>query len=703
VDNLSLADPATALLFAVPDSRWPSGDTGDRSEVDLLLQRSHLLGSDLTVTNFGGGNTSAKSNEIDPLSGEPVRVLWVKGSGGDIGTMTREGLASLYLDKLLGLEKLYEGISREDVMVGYLPHCTFNLNPRAASIDTPLHAYLPYAHVDHVHPDSVTALAASSEGEAITRKIWDGQIGWIPWQRPGFDLGLKLRDFVRRNPKARGAVLVNHGLICWGSTSRECYENTISLIADAAKHLNLQLSRMPAFGGAAIKPLPQTTRKATAAKLMPQLRSLMKGARYRVGHFSDAPEVLEFVGSKDFDRLASIGTSCPDHFLRTKIAPLTLNPAKIGDMAYLADTLDKYRAGYAAYYDRCAIPGDPAIRDPNPAVVLLPGVGCMTFGADKTTARLAAEFYTNAINVMRGAEAIGQYVGLPEKEAYGIEYWILEDAKLQRMPKPKSLAGRIALITGSAGGIGAATAERFLSEGCCVMLLDRDADALKDVEKRLSERFSKDVVRAAICDVTHEDQLAGAFSDCTLAFGGVDIVVANAGIASSAPIEETSIAMWNRNYDVLAQGYFLTARSAFELMKQQRDGSIIFIGSKNALAATPNASAYASAKAAALHLARCLALEGAAFGIRVNVVNPDAVIKGSRIWDGDWRRQRAGAYGIDEGDELEDFYRDRSMLKRNVLPADVAEAVYFFAGDASMKSTGNIINVDAGNPLAFPR
>jgi rhamnulose-1-phosphate aldolase/alcohol dehydrogenase len=693
--------PAGALPFAVPALRWVDADAAGKSEVDLLLYRSHLLGADLTVTNYGGGNTSAKSTERDPLTGGPVTVLWVKGSGGDIGTMTRAGLASLYLDKLLGLEKLYRSREHEDEMVGYLPHCTFNLNPRAASIDTPLHAYLPFAHVDHVHPDAVTALAASSEGETITRGIWGGKVGWLPWQRPGFDLGLRIRDFTAKNPGARGAVMQNHGLICWGHTSKECYENTIGLIADVAHYLNEHLAHGPAFGGAAVVPLRADERRAVAAELMPVLRGLMKGNR--VGHFSDAPEVLEFVCSADFEKLAPLGTSCPDHFLRTKIAPLALDPARIRDSAYLEVMLEGYRNGYAAYYERCAVASDPKMRDANPAVILLPGIGCMSFGADKTTARLASEFYANAINVMRGAETIGSYVGLPEKEAYSIEYWILEDLKLQRLPKPKSLAGRVALITGSAGGIGAATAERLLAEGACVMLVDRDAAALAEVKERLVKDYGRDQVRSAVADVTREDELEAAFADCARDFGGADIVIANAGIASAAPIEETTLEVWHKNYDVLAQGYFLTARSAFRLMRAQKGGSLVFIGSKNALAAAANASAYASAKAAALHLARCLALEGADSGIRVNVVNPDAVIKGSRIWNSDWRRQRADSYGVDEGKALEDFYRDRSMLKRHVLPSDVAEAVYFFASDASAKSTGNIINVDAGVPLAFPR
>jgi rhamnulose-1-phosphate aldolase/alcohol dehydrogenase len=693
----------TALPFAVPANQWSDTNANGRSDVELLLYRSNLLGSDLTVTNFGGGNTSGKTAEKDPLTGETVRVLWVKGSGGDIGSMKRDGLASLYLSKILGLEKLYQGVEHEDEMVGYLPHCTFNLNPRAASIDTPLHAFLPYAHIDHVHPDAIIALAASSDGEAVTRKIWDGKVGWLPWKRPGFALGLALRDYAAAHPDSRGVILAGHGIICWAETSKECYENTIALITDAANFLNGRLALGPAFGGWIVPPLPSLERKAIASKLMPKLRGLMSGERFKVGHFSDDPETLEFVGSRDFEKLAAIGTSCPDHFLRTKIAPLTLDPAKTDDESYLSESLEKYRLEYASYYKRCAVESDPKMRDPNPVVVLLPGVGRMTFALDKTTARLAGEFYGNAINVMRGAEAIGSYLGLPEKEAYGIEYWILEDLKLQRQPRPKALAGKIALITGGAGGIGAATAERLLADGACVMLIDRDVEQLPLVKEQLEEKFGKDLVRTATCDVTKEDQVQASFDSCALEFGGLDILVANAGIASSAPLEATSTELWNRNFAVLAEGYFLAARAAFPLMKRQQRGSIIFIGSKNALAATPNASAYASAKAASLHLARCLALEGADSGIRVNVVNPDAVIRGSRIWDGDWRQERAGAHGIDAGAELEDFYRKRSMLKADVLPADVAEAVAFFASEISAKSTGNIINVDAGNAQAFTR
>ena len=698
-----IADLPVALAFAVPESRWNSTAAAGKTPEDLLLYRSNLLGSDLTVTNFGGGNTSAKLSEKDPLTGDAVEVLWVKGSGGDIGSMKLDGFSTLYLQKFRATETLYRGADYEDEMVGYLPHCTFNLNPRAASIDTPLHGLLPFAHIDHVHPDAIIALAASAGGAAATEQIWNGAVGWLPWRRPGFELGVQIREYVNAHPGLRGVMLAGHGIICWGDSSEACYTNTIGLIADAAVYLNMRMAGKPAFGGQIIPAHPPEQRAALAAKLMPHLRSNLSGGRPKVGHFSDDAEALEFVGSRDFERLAAIGTSCPDHFLRTKIAPLTLDPAKLDDAAYLAERFHTYRKGYEGYYSRCAGPADPKMRDPNPVVILVPGLGRFTFAADKTTARLAGEFYGNAINVMRGAEAIGGYIGLPEQEAFNIEYWALEEAKLQRMPKPKPMVGRIALITGAGGGIGQATAARLLAEGACVMLLDLNGDAKTQAENALVQKFGRDVVRATVCDVTDETQVQAAFDVCAREFGGLDILVANAGIASSASVEETTVALWRKNYDVLAQGYFLAARSAFPLLKLQHGGSIIFIGSKNALAATPNASAYASAKAASLHLARCLALEGAADGVRVNVVNPDAVIRGSRIWDGDWRQERAGAYGIDPGDELEEFYKNRSMLKQNVLPEDIAEAVAFFASDVSSKSTGNIINVDAGNAQAFTR
>ncbi|MGH6794128.1 MAG: bifunctional rhamnulose-1-phosphate aldolase/short-chain dehydrogenase, partial [Methylocella sp.] len=604
LDTLGARAPS-ALLFQIPADRWSDADAAALTPPELLLYRSNLLGSDLTVTNFGGGNTSAKLSATDPLSGEAVEVLWVKGSGGDLGSMKLDGFSTLCLDKLLGLEKLYRGLAHDDEMVGYLPHCTFNLNPRAASIDTPLHGYLPFAHVDHVHPDAVIALAASSGGTAATREIWNGEVGWLAWKRPGFDLGLRLRDYVAANPRLKGAILAGHGIICWGDTSKACYQNTIQLIARAAEYLNAKLKKRPAFGGQMIAALPANERLEAASRLMPKLRGLMAGNRPKIGHFSDDAEALEFVGSVDFTRLAAIGTSCPDHFLRTKIVPLRLDPAKIREDAYLEGAIANYRECYAAYYQRCARPDNPKMRDSNPVVVLVPGIGRMTFAADKATARLASEFYSNAINVMRGAESIGNYTGLAEQEAFNIEYWALEEAKLQRMPKPRPLAGKIALVTGGAGGIGAATAERLLADGACVTLVDRDGATAAQVRNDLAGRFGKDVVRHSVCDVTDENQVQAAFDVCAREFGGLDILVANAGIASAAPIEETTVALWHKNYDVLAEGYFLTARAAFPLMKANKGGSIVFIGSKNGVAAATNASAYASAKAAALHLARC--------------------------------------------------------------------------------------------------
>lgn len=695
---------AAATPFAVPASHWDDAHAAKLTPAELLLYRSNLLGSDLTVTNFGGGNTSAKLVETDPLTGENVEVLWVKGSGGDIGSMKLDGFATLYQDKLLGLGTHYAGPDDDDKMVGFLPHCTFNLNGRAASIDTPLHSLLPFAHVDHVHPDAIIALAASSGGEAATREIWGGKIGWLPWKRPGYTLGVMLRDFVAANPAVEGVMLAGHGIICWAESAKACYEHTVQLIADAADYLNSKLAEKPAFGGAVTTSSPD--RAAIAADLMPRLRGLMTGVRRKVGHFSDDAEALEFVNSTDLQRLASLGTSCPDHFLRTKIAPLVLDPARLQDDAYLADKISGYRDLYAAYYERCKRPNSPAMRDANPVVVLVPGVGRITFATDKTTARLASEFYGNAINVMRGAEAIGEYIALDEQEAFDIEYWLLEEAKLQRMPAPKPMVGRIALVTGGAGGIGAATAARLLKEGACVMLVDRDGAAVEEVRVGFAEQYGSDVVRSGTCDVTDEAQVAGAFASCAREFGGLDVLVANAGIASSAPIEQTTIELWGRNFDVLAQGYFLTAKHAWAQLKRMKDQggtSMVFIGSKNAVAAANGASAYASAKAAANHLARCLALEGAPEGIRVNVVNPDAVIKGSKIWDGDWRKERAANNKIDPGAELEEHYRQRSMLKRDVLPEDIAEAAYWLASDASAKSTGNMINVDAGNAQAFTR
>jgi rhamnulose-1-phosphate aldolase/alcohol dehydrogenase len=702
MDRPSSARPATPL--AVPVSRWSRAEAAKLGEAELLRYRSNLLGADLAVTNFGGGNTSAKVATPDPLTGETVTVLWVKGSGGDLGSMGLDGFATVYQDKLLSLEARYRGRAHEDEIVGYLAHCTFALNPRAASIDTPLHAFLSFAHVDHVHPDALIALAAAADGEKVTKEIFGGEVSWLPWQRPGFDLALRIRDAAKANPKLRGIVMAGHGIICWAETSEACYLNTLDLIARAAKFLNARFAEQPAFGGEAVAPLSPEERAKRAAELLPRLRAIASAEKPKIGHFADSPEILEFVCATDVARLAAVGTSCPDHFLRTKIHPLLIDPTRLardGD-TYLEQAFAVYRAEHAAYHARCRDENSAPIRDANPVVLLLPQVGMFTLAKDKATARIASEFYVNAINVMRGAEAIGGYLGLPEKEAFGIEYWALEEAKLQRMPKPKPLEGKIALITGGAGGIGSACAERLLSEGACVVLADRDAERLSDVETALAKRHTRDRVRMTVGDVTNEAAIAAMFETAAREFGGIDILVANAGIASSASVTQTTMTIWRENYSVLADAYFLASRAAFGLM-QKRGGSIVFIGSKNALAATPNASAYASAKAAALHLARCLALEGAPFGIRVNVVNPDAVIKGSHIWNGQWRSDRAKSYGVDSGRELEAYYRDRSLLKREVLPDDIAEAVLFFVGELSAKSTGNILNVDAGNATAFTR
>jgi rhamnulose-1-phosphate aldolase/alcohol dehydrogenase len=687
---------------------WDDKKAARMSEPDRLVYRSNLLGSDKRVTNYGGGNTSSKIWQKDPLTGEKVEVLWVKGSGGDVGTMKLDGFATLYMDRLRALKKLYRGVEHEDEMVGLLPHCTFNLNPRAASIDTPLHAFVPRAFVDHMHPDAIIAIAAAKDSRALTKAVFGDEIGWLPWKRPGFELGLWLEKFCLENPDAKGVVLESHGLFTWGDTPKECYATTIAGINKAIAWFGKETRARPAFGGAAVKALKPKERRAVAARLMPKIRGLISQESHKIGHFDDSDAVLEFVNSKDLRPLAALGTSCPDHFLRTKIRPLVIgfDPGKPDVEAVLArlpDDIAAYRADYRAYYERCKREGSPAMRDANAVVYLMPGIGMFTFAADKATARISGEFYVNAINVMRGASAVSSYVGLPEQEAFDIEYWLLEEAKLQRMPKPKSLAGRVAFVTGGAGGIGKATAARLMREGACVVIADIDEKALASATQELGVAFGRDFVRPVKLDVTDEAGVAAAFADGAVGFGGIDILVSNAGISSAAPVEDTELSLWNRNLDILAKGYFLVSREAFRTFKRQQiGGNIVFIASKNGLAASPNASAYCTAKAAEIHLARCLALEGAEHQIRVNTVNPDAVLRGSKIWTGEWREQRAAAYSM-KPDELEEHYRKRSMLKRSVFPEDVAEAVYFLASDMSAKSTGNIVNVDAGNAQSFTR
>lgn len=681
-------------------SRWDEAHAEGLNEPGRLLYRSNLLGADKRITNYGGGNTSAKVPMKDPLSGETVEVLWVKGSGGDLGSMQLDGFATLDMARLESLKRLYRGLDHEDEMVGCLPHCTFGLNPRAASIDTPLHAYLPYRHVDHVHPDAVIAIAAAARSQELTREVYGEEIGWLPWQRPGFDLGLKLEALARANPHQVGCVLGGHGLFTWADDARACYELTLRIIQKAQDWLDAN-NRGPAFGGARVEALPQPEAKHVVQRLMPALRGRIAQAEPKVGHLDRSPATLEFVGSHRLEELAALGTSCPDHFLRTKIRPLVLPPD--ADGAALDGLVEGYRRDYAAYHERCRRPDSPAMRDPNPVVYLVPGVGMLTFARDKATARIAAEFYVNAINVMRGAAGVDRYVGLAEQEAFDIEYWLLEEAKLQRLPKPKPLAGRVALVTGGAGGIGSATARRLLADGACVVLTDIDGRALAEMEEQLARSFGRDQVRSVAGDVTDEAAVEAMLAGAVEHYGGLDILVANAGLATAAPFADTPLADWERNMGVLARGVFLIARQAFRLMREQGlGGSIVTIGSKNGLATSAGASAYCAAKAAAIHLTRCIALEGAPHGIRANVVNPDAVIRGSKIWSSGWRQARAAGMGIDESG-LEDAYRQRSLLKRSVYPEDIAEAVAFLAGEASAKSTGNILNVDAGNQIAFTR
>lgn len=691
----------------IPNS-WEDDKARTMSDAEQLRYRSNLLGSDMRVTNYGGGNTSAKVTSTDPLSGEEVTVLWVKGSGGDIGSMGMSGFSTLYMDKLIALKKLYRGLEFEDEMVAYLPHCTFNLNTRAASIDTPLHAYVPYTHVDHLHPDSVIAIAASKNSRELTETIYGKDIGWLPWRRPGFQLGLELEKIAVENPNLKGVILEAHGLFTWADSAKDCYILSLEMINKAQIWLDEQLKDKDSFGGACHKTVSTSTQQKIVSRLMPIIRGKTSEHQRQIGHFNNAPEVLDFVNSQNLRSLAEKGTSCPDHFLRTKIKPLVLNyePSKdnLDETIQALDAqLTDYRSDYRAYYDRCKHEDSPALRDANPVVYLIPGVGMLTFAKDKATARIAGEFYVNAINVMRGSSGVSEYMGLPEQEAFDIEYWLLEEAKLQRMPKPKSLAGRIALITGGAGGIGRATAARLLSEGSCVMLTDIDEENLKLSVEEFQQQFGVDVVHGHLMNVTDEAAVQQAFDQTATRFGGLDILVSNAGIASSSPLEETTLESWNHNQSILSTGYFLVSRSAYSLMKEQAmGGSVVFVASKNGLVASANAAAYCTAKAAEIQLARCIALEGAPHGIRANVVNPDAVLRGSKIWTGKWKEERASAYKMST-DDLEEHYRQRSLLKLNVLPEDIAEGIYFFVADSSAKSTGNILNVDAGHAPSFTR
>ena len=680
-------------------------------EVALLLYRSNLLGADLRLTNYGGGNTSCKAMAKDPLTGEETEVMWIKGSGGDIGTLTRSGLAALYVDRLRSLEQVYRGIEYEDDMVELFNHCIYDLQSKAPSIDTPLHGFLPFKHIDHLHPDAAIAIAAAKDGRRITQELFRGEIGWVDWQRPGFDLGLQLQRCLNENPGIRGIMLGSHGLFTWGDTAYESYVNTLTVVERCAAYLATHYGKSrPVFGGVHIEDVDADDRRRQAAALAPVLRGFCSSERSMVGHFTDDPRVLEFINSNDLSRLAPLGTSCPDHFLRTKISPLVLDLAPHADLSdvaelrkRLAPAFDDYRTMYRAYYETCKHDNSPAMRDPNPVVILYPGIGMFSFAKDKQTARVASEFYINAINVMKGAEAISEYVALPRQEAFDIEYWLLEEAKLQRMPKSKPLSGKIALVTGSAGGIGKAIARKFVEEGAVVVLNDVNEERLEEAGTAFRSSFGKDAYVAALLDVTDENQVKRVFDVAALSFGGVDIVVNNAGLSISKSIEEHTQEDWDLLYNVLVKGQFLVTQAAVGVLrKQQLGGDVINIVSKNALVSGPNNAGYGSAKAAQLHLSRLNAAELGADGIRVNTVNPDAVISDSHIWAGAWAEGRAKAYGITV-EELPAYYAKRTLLNAVILPSDIANACFALVGGLLNKSTGNVLNVDGGVAMAFVR
>ena len=686
------------------DDKKASELEGD--EVALLLYRSNMLGSDLRVTNYGGGNTSCKTIEKDPLTGEETEVMWIKGSGGDIGTLKRSGLAGLYQERLHDLKKIYRGLEHEDEMVGLFNHCIYDLDSKAPSIDTPLHGFLPFKHIDHLHPDALIAIAASEDSKKITDELFEGTMGWVPWQRPGFDLGLKLAACLEENPGIRGIVLENHGLFTWGDTAYECYMNSLEVIEKASAYLEENIKGKPVFGGAVVESLTPENRKAQAASIAPLLRGLCSSENRMVGHFTDSDRVLEYINSKDLEKLAPMGTSCPDHFLRTKIRPLVLNFTADEDLSNAATIKEKltplfedYRASYKDYYENHKHPNSPAMRDANPVVILWPGVGMFTFAKNKQTARVASEFYVNAINVMRGSEAVSSYTSLPLQEAFDIEYWLLEEAKLQRMPKEKPLSRKIAMVTGGGGGIGKAIADKLSAEGACVVLTDLSEERLKEA----GADFSKDEASWVTSDVTNEDSVKAAVDHAALAFGGVDIIINCAGLAISKPVAETTLDDWNILQNVIVKGQFLVSQAAIAVMRKQAlGGDIVNIASKNALFAGPNNIGYGTAKGAQVHMSRLLAAELGPDKIRVNVVNPDAVIVGSKIWEGKWAEGRAKAYGITV-EELPAFYAKRTLMNEIILPEDIANGVFAFVGGDLSKSTGNILNVDGGVATAFVR
>ncbi|MFH9758241.1 bifunctional aldolase/short-chain dehydrogenase [Streptomyces anulatus] len=670
-----------------------------------LLKRSHRLGSDARNTNYAGGNTSAKGTGADPVTGAEVDLLWVKGSGGDLGTLTEDGLAVLRLDRLRALKDVYPGVEREDEMVAAFDHCTFGKAGAAPSIDTAMHGLVEAAHVDHLHPDSGIALACAADGEKLTAECFGDSVVWVPWRRPGFQLGMDIAAVRAANPQAIGCVLGGHGITAWGDTSEECENNSLRIIRTAEAFL-AERGRPEPFGPVieGYEPLPVRERHERAAALAPHIRALASQDRPQVGHFTDTEVVLDFVSCAEHPRLAALGTSCPDHFLRTKVAPLVLDlpPTAPLDAAVrrLKELHAAYREQYAAYYQRHATADSPAMRGADPAIVLVPGVGMFSFGKDKQTSRVAGEFYVNAINVMRGAEAVSAYTPIEESEKFRIEYWELEEAKLRRMPAPKPLATRVALVTGAGSGIGKAIAHRLAAEGACVIVADLDTDSAEAVADELG---GPDRAVAVTMNVTDEEEITAAFREAVLAFGGVDLVVNNAGISISKPLLETTAKDWDLQHDIMARGSFLVSREAARLMIEQGlGGDIVYIVSKNAVFAGPNNIAYSATKADQAHQVRLLAAELGQHGIRVNGVNPDGVVRGSGIFAGGWGAQRAATYGIEE-DQLGDFYAQRTLLKREVLPEHVANAVFALTAGDLTHTTGLHIPVDAGVAPAFLR
>ncbi|MFC9431064.1 bifunctional aldolase/short-chain dehydrogenase [Streptomyces sp. NPDC056987] len=670
-----------------------------------LLERSHRLGADPRNTNYAGGNTSAKGSTTDPVTGDAVELMWVKGSGGDLGTLTAGGLAALRVDRLRALTGVYPGVEREDEMVAAFDYCLHGKGGAAPSIDTAMHGLVDAAHVDHLHPDSGIALACAADGEKLTAECFGDTVVWVPWRRPGFQLGLDIAAVKKANPAAIGCVLGGHGITAWGDSSEECERNSLHIIRTAETFLAERGAPEP-FGPVreGYEPLPEAERRAKAAALAPLIRGLASTDRPQVGHFTDTEPVLDFLAREEHPRLAALGTSCPDHFLRTKVRPLVLDLPAGAPLEKVRERLaalhTAYRAEYRAYYERHATPDSPAMRGADPAIVLVPGVGMFSFGKDKQTARVAGEFYVNAVNVMRGAEAVSTYAPIEESEKFRIEYWELEEAKLRRMPAPKALATRVALVTGAGSGIGRAVAHRLAAEGACVVVADLNAEGAASVAEELG---GTDRAVAVTVDVTDEEQIRAAFDAAALAFGGVDLVVNNAGISISKPLLETTARDWDLQHDIMARGSFLVSREAARVMTDQGfGGDIVYIASKNAVFAGPNNIAYSATKADQAHQVRLLAAELGGAGIRVNGVNPDGVVRGSGIFAGGWGAERAAVYGVEE-EKLGEFYAQRTILKREVLPDHVAAAVFVLTGGELSHTTGLHIPVDAGVAAAFLR